>query len=88
VVHVIAINGSPAMAKGNTTSILTPFLDGMIAAGATVERLYAHRLDLQPCTGELHCWRMTPGQCYINDDMQTLYPKLHGAHILVLATPV
>jgi multimeric flavodoxin WrbA len=88
VVHAIAINGSPAMAQGNTAKVLTPFLDGMSAAGATVEHFYTHRLDLQPCTGELYCWRTTPGHCYINDDMQTLYPKLHAAHILVLATPV
>ena len=26
---VVAINGSPQMAKGNTAAVLTPFLQGM-----------------------------------------------------------
>jgi hypothetical protein len=85
---VVAINGSPKMMKGNTAKILTPFLEGMEAAGASVELFYAKRLNIKPCDGELYCWSKKPGQCYIDDDMQTLYPKLRDADILVLATPV
>jgi hypothetical protein len=85
---VVAINGSPKMEKGNTAKILTPFLEGMEAAGASVELFYAKRLNVKPCDGEWYCWNKKPGQCYIDDSMQQLYPKLRDADILVLATPV
>lgn len=85
---VVAINGSPKMEKGRTAKILTPFLEGMEKAGAAVELFYARRLNVKPCDGEFYCWNKKPGECYIDDSMQALYPKLREADILVLATPV
>ena len=85
---VVAINGSARMEKGYTAMVLTPFLDGMKEASASVELFYAKRLNVKPCTGTFHCWYKKPGQCYILDSMQSLYPKLREAEILVLATPV
>ncbi len=85
---VVAINGSPKMEMGRTTKILSPFLEGMGKAGASVELFYARRLNVKPCDGEFYCWRKKPGECYIEDSMQLLYPKLREADILVLATPV
>lgn len=76
------------MENGNTAKIVTPFLKGMESAGAAVELFYARRLNIKPCEGTFYCWMKRPGECYINDDMQTLYPKLREADILVLATPV
>ena len=85
----LAINGSPRMEKGSTAMVLTPFIQGMIDGGADVELLYASRLKVKPCTcGRLYCWNDEPGECCIKDGMQPLYPKLRGAEILVLATPV
>jgi multimeric flavodoxin WrbA len=86
--RVFAINGSPRMAKGNTAVVLEPYLEGMMEAGAEVERVYVGQLDVQPCTGEMRCWYSKPGACYIQDEMQALYPKLRAADLLVLATPV
>ncbi|MFP3984902.1 MAG: flavodoxin family protein [Candidatus Bathyarchaeia archaeon] len=85
---MLAINGSPKMEKGRTAKVLTPFLEGMAKAGAVVELFYARRLDVKPCDGELYCWNKKPGECYIEDSMQLLYPKLRETDILVLATPV
>lgn len=85
---VFAINGSPSMAKGNTAQILNPFIEGMKEAGASVELFYTKRLKVKPCTGTFYCWNKKPGQCIHQDDMQTLYPLLRQADILVLATPV
>jgi multimeric flavodoxin WrbA len=76
------------MAKGNTASLLALYIEGMMEAGAEVELVYADQLDVRPCTGETHCWYRHPGQCYIQDDMQAVYPKLRAAEVLVLATPV
>ena len=86
--NVLAINSSPKMDKSNTSLILDPFLAGLKEAGAKVELLYTRKLDIKPCTGELHCWVKQPDECYQKDDMQMLYPKLQEAEILVFATPV
>ena len=88
VVKVLVVNGSARMEKGSTAKVLEPFLDGVKDAGAVVELFYAKRLNVAPCTAEFHCWNEKPGQCYQEDNMQLLYPKLREADILVLATPV
>jgi multimeric flavodoxin WrbA len=85
---VVAINGSPSMERGNTAILLNAFLKGVKQAGGSVELYYAKQLNIMPCTGELQCWNKTPGQCYIQDDMQMLYPKMREADVLCLATPV
>lgn len=85
---VVAINGSPSTGKGNTARILNPFIEGMKEAGASVDLFYTKRLKIKPCTGTFYCWDKKPGQCIQQDDMQTLYPLLWQADILVLATPV
>ncbi len=85
---VVAINASPHMDHGNTAMILGPFLEGMRDAGTDVEVLYTRRLNIKPCTGEFHCWVKEPGRCYIDDDMNDVYPKMREAEIWVLAAPV
>ena len=76
------------MDKGYTAKILAPFLEGMRQAGAEVELFYAKKLNVNPCTGEFHCWYKKPGECFINDSMQKIYPKLRETETLVLAIPV
>ncbi len=85
---VVAINSSPNMGKGNTSLVLTPFLEGMREVGAGVELFYTKKLEINPCQGEFNCWLKTPGKCFQQDDMQMLLPKLVEADVLVLATPL
>lgn len=85
---VVAVCGSVRTDKSSTAKILKPFLEGMEEAGASAELFYTKRLNVKPCEGDLSCWTKNSGQCYIDDSMQMLYPKLRGADILVLATPV
>ncbi len=87
-IKTVAINGSPRMEKGYTAMILNPFLEGMMDAGSETELFYVKRFAIKPCTGEMHCWYEKPGECYIKDDMQQLYPRIKEADILILATPV
>lgn len=84
----VAINGSPGKDKGNTGMILNAFLQGMKDAGASTEVFYTKNLKLKPCTGEFQCWWETPGECYIKDDMQKVYPELKEADTLILGSPV
>lgn len=88
-VKVLAINGSPRKGRGNTAMVLDPFIQGMIAGGAEVELIYASKLKLKPCScGNMHCWYNSPGECCIDDDMQSYYPALKRADLLIIATPV
>ncbi len=84
---VLAFNGSPRKDKGNTAAILNPFLDGMRKSGADVELYYTKDLKINPCQGEVNCWLKTPGQCFQQDDMQMIYPKMQ-ADLIVFASPV
>ena len=56
--------------------------------GAQVESVVLQKLDIAPCSGDLHCWFTKPGQCIHRDDMSRLYTQLSGADVLVLATPM
>lgn len=85
---VFAINSSSQMGRGDTAQILNPFLEGMKETGAEVEIIYTQKLNIRPCTGLFQCWYKTPGKCYINDDMQIMYPKLRDADIWVFGIPV
>ncbi|MFX0016017.1 MAG: flavodoxin family protein [Promethearchaeota archaeon] len=85
---VMIINGSARAEKGHTAYLLTPFIQGMKNAGAKVELLYSKKQKIRPCTGCFKCWGETIGECFIDDDMQRIYPKLRETDILVLAIPV
>ena len=75
--------------KGLTATVLASFIQGMEDAGSDVELFYASRLDIKPCAcSEMYCWYRVPGECCFKDDMQSLYPRLRQADILILATPV
>ena len=76
------------MEKGRTTSILTPFIEGLKKGGASVQHHYLQKMKIRPCIGELKCWRETPGECFYRDDMHELYESLREADVLVIATPV
>ncbi|MGY5857757.1 MAG: flavodoxin family protein [Candidatus Thorarchaeota archaeon] len=85
---VVAVNGSPRMEKGRTTSILTPFIEGLKKGGASVEHYYLQKMNIRPCVGDFKCWSETPGECFYKDDMQELYEELREADTLVIATPI
>ena len=86
--NVLAINSSPNQEHGNTALILEPFLEGMRAAGAAAETVYIQGMDIRPCAGEVSCWFGHPGDCYQQDDMQALYPKIRAAEAWVFAAPL
>jgi multimeric flavodoxin WrbA len=63
VMKTLAFNGSPKTDKGNTSLILTPFLEGMKEVGSEVELFYTKKLKINPCQGESNCWIKHPGRC-------------------------
>jgi methyltransferase (TIGR00027 family) len=56
--------------------------------GADVELYYTMDLAIKPCLGDHACHLRTPGKCIQDDDMKWLLPKVGGADVLVLASPL
>lgn len=84
--HVIGLVGSPR--KGSNTDLLVDsVLDGAGTSGHTTEKLYLYDLDIEPC---LDCKACKKGsyKCALIDDMQTIYPKLQEADVIVFGTPL
>ncbi len=85
---VTAINGSPRGHLGNTHVMVKAFLQGIEAEGGETESVLLSRLDIKPCRGCLSCWKQTPGQCVIQDDMAELITKFTRSDTVIFATPV
>ena len=82
---VLGLQGSPR-AKGNTSVLLTAFLDEVKRLGGHIHVLDATRKKIKPCVECGTC--ETKGYCPLDDNMQPLYPLLRKADLVVLATPI
>ena len=82
---VLGIMGSPRV-KGNTDLLLDEALRGAKSQGAEVEKIVVDKLKITPCKEYLGCFR--DGNCVIRDDMDSIYPKLLEADIVILASPM
>ncbi|MGD0753059.1 MAG: flavodoxin family protein [Anaerolineales bacterium] len=80
------MKGSPRE-RGNSATLADHLASGAVEAGAQVESIYLHSLDIRPCDAFDLCKEPGSG-CVIEDDMQPLYPKLAAADAIVLASPI
>jgi multimeric flavodoxin WrbA len=83
---VLVLKGSPRE-NGNSSTLAEQVAAGAKAAGAEVESVSLHTLDIRPCDACDSCHE-TSGVCVIKDDMQSLYPKLRRASAILVASPV
>lgn len=84
----VAVYFSSSSKSGNTARLLTAFMKGVERGGDKTKVFDVKEIQPSPCTGELDCWFKDPGNCYIQDGMQDLYPVLREADTLILGTPV
>ena len=82
---VLGIMGSPRI-KGNTDLLLEEALKGAKSQGAEVEKIVVDKLKIAPCKEYLGCFK--DGNCVIRDDMDEIYPKLLGADVVIIASPM
>ncbi len=85
---ITVINSSPQRKCGNTSLILTPFLNSLKKQGAEVKLFYTKTENIKPCIGDLACWYKHPGKCCIHDNMVKILTHLRESEILVLASPI
>ncbi len=84
---VLVLQGSPRK-KGNSAILAGEIAKGSEAAGASVEVLYINGMRIKPCQACWGCQKEGSKGCVIDDDMQTIYPKLRDADVWVIASPV
>jgi multimeric flavodoxin WrbA len=83
--QLLAIYGSPRK-KGNTDLMLDAFVEGALAAGGEVQKIYVRDMKLNGCLGCGHCDK--EGVCIQKDDMTGLYPLLESAPRIAVASPI
>jgi len=84
---IVIVMGSPRK-EGNSATLAKQVAAGAQKSGAKVESFYLHGMDIQACTGCDECREETGKDCVIDDDMQTLYPKLRRTDAVVIASPI
>jgi multimeric flavodoxin WrbA len=84
---VIVLLGSPRK-RGNSAILAAQIRKGAESAGARVETVYLQGLSIAPCRSCYACQKKKGRGCAIQDDMQSLYPRLLAADAWVIASPV
>jgi multimeric flavodoxin WrbA len=82
---VVGIYGSPRKG-GNSDQLLDKALEGAASAGAEVHKVFVRDLKMSGCIECGGCDKT--GKCVVNDDMQTVYPLLQDADVVILASPI
>jgi len=85
--NVLILLGS-AREDGNSTRLAFALADGASAAGHIVQAIRIPALRISPCDGCDQCWKPASVPCAIRDDMDSVYPLLQKADVLVWATPL
>ena len=90
---ILLINGSPKGKASNSLRLAGAFTEGLIAEKEKTEEVTFEELDLAslkiaPCKGCFSCWKNTPGECCINDDMQMIIEKEIEADLIVWSFPL
>ena len=85
--QVLVLLGSPRK-KGNSTVLAKEIIRGAESAGAKVETVYLNGLTIRPCQGCYACKKKGSSGCAVDDDMQSIYPKLIASDAWIIASPV
>ncbi len=85
--RILILNGSPRL-NGNTKQMIGAFCEGLETAGHAYDVIDACRMNIRGCLACEYCHGKGGGKCIQNDDMQTVYPLLAEADMLVIASPI
>ena len=85
--RIVIVKGSPRK-NGNSAVLADQVAAGARAAGAEVESFYLHGMEINACDACDACHTEAYAGCIVEDDMQEIYPSLHEADALVIASPV
>jgi multimeric flavodoxin WrbA len=82
---LLALAPSPRRG-GNSDLLLNEFCRAAEEAGWKIDLLRINDLKIRPCQACDACAK--DGHCIVQDDMQTVYPKVIAADAMVVASPI
>jgi multimeric flavodoxin WrbA len=85
--NIILLNGSPRE-KGNTSYLSEVFKNKLIEYGHNVRVLFLKDYHIKPCQGCFWCYQGFPLECVQDDDMNSLYPLILNADVIVFSSPI
>lgn len=86
--QILSVNGSPRE-NGNTAAMLRHVTNTLAEAGAGVDEVYLHGMDLALCGSCLVCAELKDGKCHgHNDDCNDLIERTRAADVILLGSPV
>lgn len=84
--NILILESSPRR-KGNTSVLAGHAARAMQEEGLSVDLVHLHGMKIEPCNHCDGCLRKAL-PCILQDDMQTIYPKLIASDGLILASPI
>lgn len=84
---VTAFSATPRK-NGNSDVLAQAVLRGAESAGAVVEKVRLHGIDISPCRACDTCQKSYEAGCVIDDDMKELLTRLVQSDGIVLASPI
>lgn len=85
---VTIVFGSPRK-KGNTASLLAPFMDELEKAGAELSFFDVYEKNIAGCKACMECQKdMSRAYCAVQDDMQPILASVARCDLLVIAAPI
>ena len=86
---VLLINGSLQGEKSHSLMVARNFVEGISQeTEATVKELHLGKMRIEHCTGCFCCWKVTPGQCAIKDDMEIIRKEMLESDVIILCFPL
>lgn len=92
--NILVINGSPKGKNSNSIRLANAFVKGFTDKQTeqnletNVEQLDICKMHIESCKGCFACWRATPGQCCIKDDMAKVIEKELWADLIIYSFPL
>lgn len=92
--NILIINGSPKGEKSNSLRLTQAFVKGLKekyseqGVEVKIEQLDICKMQIGSCKGCFVCWKTTPGQCCIKDDMPKVIEKEVWADLIIYSFPL
>lgn len=85
----LIINGSLKGEASHSYMVASCFARGIEAtADAQTEVIELKNMNISHCVGCFGCWKVTPGQCVIRDDMDIIRDKIMESDNIILSFPL
>lgn len=86
---ILVFNGSPKGEHSNTLQLTKAFCEGIAQAEQTqTEIVPVYQKKILDCRGCFRCWRDTPGNCVLQDDMAQLIARYLEADLIIWSFPL